>query len=63
LERVINQKEAVAAQWKQGFSIEFQLKNGLFKKNAVFMKYNAVDEIYSYDKDFAVIEGINRAEP
>jgi len=38
-------------------------KNGLFKKNAVFMKYNAVDEIYSYDKDFAVIEGINRAEP
>ncbi|MEA1935505.1 MAG: PIN domain-containing protein [Thermodesulfobacteriota bacterium] len=31
--------------------------------NAVFMKYHALDEIYSYDRDFDAIEGIKRTEP
>jgi predicted nucleic-acid-binding protein len=31
--------------------------------NAVFMKYHGLDEIYSYDKDFDMIEGIKRGEP
>lgn len=31
--------------------------------NAVFMKYHAIDEIYSYDKDFDVLEDIKRQEP
>ena len=31
--------------------------------NAVFMKYYTLDEIYSYDRDFDVIEGVKRTEP
>ncbi len=31
--------------------------------NAVFMKYNAMHGIYSYDRDFDVIENIEREEP
>lgn len=31
--------------------------------NAVFMKYNGLDEIYSYDKDFDTIDGIKRNAP
>lgn len=31
--------------------------------NAVFMRYQKVEEIYSYDRDFDVIEGIKRIEP
>jgi predicted nucleic acid-binding protein len=31
--------------------------------NAVFMKYNGLDEIYSYDEDFDVVENIKRTEP
>ncbi len=31
--------------------------------NAVFMKYNALNEVYSYDMDFDVIENIKREEP
>lgn len=31
--------------------------------NAVFMKYNGLDEIYSYDKDFDMFEDIKREEP
>lgn len=31
--------------------------------NAVFMKYHEVDEIFSYDKDFDLIENIKREEP
>ena len=31
--------------------------------NAVFMKYHGLDEIYSYDKDFDMVEGIKRGEP
>ncbi len=31
--------------------------------NAVFMRYHGYDEIYSYDEDFDVIEGIKREEP
>jgi predicted nucleic acid-binding protein len=31
--------------------------------NAVFMKYQGLCEIYSYDEDFEAIEGIQRREP
>ncbi len=31
--------------------------------NAVFMRYHSLSEIYSYDEDFDVIEGIKREEP
>jgi predicted nucleic acid-binding protein len=31
--------------------------------NAVFMKRHGFDEIYSYDKDFDVVENIKRTEP
>lgn len=31
--------------------------------NAVFMNNNSCDQIYSYDKDFDVIENIKRMEP
>jgi len=31
--------------------------------NAVFMKYQGLREIYSYDKDFDTIEDIERKEP
>lgn len=31
--------------------------------NAVFMKYHDFPEIYSYDKDFDLIENIKREEP
>ncbi len=31
--------------------------------NAVFMKYQALREIYSYDEDFETIEDIEREEP
>lgn len=31
--------------------------------NAVFVKYHGIDEIYSYDKDFDVLEDIKRQEP
>jgi len=31
--------------------------------NAVFMKYNQADEIYSYDHDFDNLEDITRLEP
>ncbi len=31
--------------------------------NAVFMKYYGLNEIYSYDKDFDMIEDIKRQEP
>lgn len=31
--------------------------------NAVFMKYNGLHEIYSYDEDFETIEDIERKEP
>lgn len=31
--------------------------------NAIFMKYQGLNEIYSYDEDFDAIEDINRKEP
>ncbi len=31
--------------------------------NAVFMKYQALREIYSYDEDFEMIDDIEREEP
>ena len=31
--------------------------------NAVFMKYHNLNEIYSYDEDFDVVEDIKREEP
>ena len=31
--------------------------------NAVFIKYEGVSEIYSYDEDFDSLEGIQRTEP
>ena len=31
--------------------------------NAVFMKYQALREIYSYDEDFETVEDIERKEP
>ncbi len=31
--------------------------------NAVFMKHNSIHEACSYDRDFDLIEGINREEP
>lgn len=31
--------------------------------NAVFMRYHGFKEIYSYDEDFDLIEGIKREEP
>lgn len=31
--------------------------------NALFMKYHALDEIYSYDRDFDAIECVKRMEP
>lgn len=31
--------------------------------NAVFVKYHGINEIYSYDKDFDVLEDIKRQEP
>jgi predicted nucleic acid-binding protein len=31
--------------------------------NAVFMKYQGLREIYSYDEDFETIEDIERKEP
>jgi predicted nucleic acid-binding protein len=31
--------------------------------NAVFMKYNDINEIYSYERDFDAIETIKREEP
>ena len=31
--------------------------------NAVFMRYHGFDEIYSYDKDFDMVEDIKREEP
>jgi predicted nucleic acid-binding protein len=31
--------------------------------NAVFMRYHGLREIYSYDEDFELIEGIRRREP
>jgi predicted nucleic acid-binding protein len=31
--------------------------------NAVLMRYNGLNEIYSYDEDFDTIEGIKRKEP
>ena len=47
---------------ERGSRYRILTKNGLFKK-ILFMKYNGVDEIYSYEKDFTVIEGIKRAVP
>jgi predicted nucleic acid-binding protein len=34
-----------------------------FLINAVFMKYQGIREIYSYDEDFETIEDIERKEP
>ncbi|MEK6589242.1 MAG: PIN domain-containing protein [Nitrospinota bacterium] len=31
--------------------------------NAVFMKYHGLNKIYSYDKDFDILEDIKREEP
>jgi predicted nucleic acid-binding protein len=31
--------------------------------NAVFMRYQGLHEIYSYDEDFEAVEGIERKEP
>ena len=31
--------------------------------NAVFMRYQGLVEIYSYDEDFETVEGIKRTEP
>ncbi|MDA8215726.1 MAG: PIN domain-containing protein [Nitrospiraceae bacterium] len=31
--------------------------------NAVFMKYSGLDEIYSYDEDFDIVQNIKRTEP
>lgn len=31
--------------------------------NAVFIKYSGLDEIYSYDEDFDIVQNIKRTEP
>ncbi|MGR3177459.1 MAG: PIN domain-containing protein [Candidatus Anammoxibacter sp.] len=31
--------------------------------NAVFMKYHSLNEIYSYDRDFDILDDIKREEP
>lgn len=31
--------------------------------NAVFMRHHGMDAIYSYDKDFDLLEGVRRTEP
>jgi predicted nucleic acid-binding protein len=31
--------------------------------NALFMKFHGLEKIYSYDRDFDSIEGIEREEP
>ena len=42
--------------------MEAKVRYRILTKNVLFKK-NAVDEIYSYEKDFTVIEGIKRAVP